>query len=75
MSLAAGTERGVTTRKLEDGDKEYERLLEIYVAEGGDEDEFEDPVIGTQSMKMKRIVGPEIPDPPRGRVRLQTRGS
>lgn len=48
VSLAAGTERGMKhqlSKKLEsDGDKEYERLLEIYVAEGGDEDEFEDPV-------------------------------
>ena len=48
VSLAAGTARSVTyqiRKKLEnDGYKEYERLLEIYVAEGGDEDEFENPV-------------------------------
>ena len=48
MSLAAGVERSVTyqiRKKLEDdGYKEYDRLLDIYVAEGGDEDEFEDPV-------------------------------
>ena len=48
VSLAVGTERSVTyqiRKKLEDdGYTEYERLLEIYVAEGGDEDEFEDPV-------------------------------
>ena len=48
VSLAAGTERSVTNqirKKLEDdGYREYERLLDIYVAEGGDEEEFEDPV-------------------------------
>ena len=48
VSLAVGTERGMKhqlNKKLEsDGDKECERLLEIYVADGGDEDEFEDPV-------------------------------
>ena len=48
VSLAAGVERSVTyqiRKKLEDdGYKEYDRLLDIYVAEGGDEDEFENPV-------------------------------
>jgi hypothetical protein len=48
VSLAAGTERNMKhqlSKKLEyDGDEEYEHLLEIHIAEGGEEDEFEDPV-------------------------------
>lgn len=62
VSLAAGTERSVTyqiRKKLEDdGYKEYERLLDIYVAEGGDEDEFEDPVDWAAiDEDIQRIVG------------------
>jgi len=62
VSLAAGTERRFTyqiRKKLEDdGYKEYERLLEIYVAEGGDEDEFEDPVDWDAiDENIQRIVG------------------